>query len=147
MNFKTWHTKKDTFHLGLSDKEFKLRSIFKFCCSCHDGGQSVEMEAAFRGNYYGIRNGKGKLLLQEQFEVLEMWTEYNGYYIARDISKCHTWEKQGGQLLTVLPCTHLFSVFIIMQLFQLFRDVRIRVYSLILTLWQNVRYVKMKYKL
>lgn len=86
-------------------------------------------------------------VLQKQSKVLEVWTEYNGYYIARDTSKSHNWEKQGRHLLIILPSTHLFSVFTIMGLFQLFRDVRIWVYLLILTLWWNVRYVKLKYKL
>ena len=99
------------------------------------------MGAAFRGSYCEIYNGEGKLLLQKQFKVLELWTEYNGYYITRDTYKCPNWEKQGRQLLMYFP------IFIIMELFQRFRDVRIWVYLLIPSLWWSIRYMKLKYRL
>lgn len=105
------------------------------------------MGVAFSGSYCEIHNGEGKVLLQKKFKVLEVWTEYNGYYIVRDASKSHNWENQGRQLLIIFPCIQLYSIFTIMELFWFFRDLRIWVCLLILTLWWNVRYVKLKYKL
>lgn len=71
------NTRKGTFHWGFltrsihcSDEEFRVRSILKFCCSCHDGWQKVEIGAVFRAIIVKFIMERGKILLQKQFKVL-----------------------------------------------------------------------------